>query len=151
MKITRKFIRESNLYTEVSNYLYNIFASPQNILSDEVILDDFQVRHLKEVLESYPLVKDLFIEEGIIEEEDRNPFKKDLSCEDIDNLDIVLDNVLHNIFEGQAMSVTYGAENNILTGERRDLRRRSLYVGAGYEVLLHTTRFDGTIIELRKR
>ena len=40
MKITRKFIRESNLYTEVSNYLYNIFASPQNILSDEVILDD---------------------------------------------------------------------------------------------------------------
>ena len=151
MKITRKFIRESNLYTEVSNYLYNIFASPQNILSDEVILDDFQVRHLKEVLERYPLVKDLFIEEGIIEEEDRNPFKKDLSCEDIDNLDIVLDNVLHNIFEGQAMSVTYGAENNILTGERRDLRRRSLYVGAGYEVLLHTTRFDGTIIELRKR
>lgn len=151
MKITRKFIRESNLYTEVSNYLYNIFASPQNILSDEVILDDFQVRHLKEVLERYPLVKDLFIEEGIIEEEDRNPFKKDLSCEDIDNLDIVLDNVLHNIFEGQSMSVTYGAEKNILTGERRDLRRRSLYVGAGYEVLLHTTTFDGTIIELRKR
>lgn len=151
MKITRKFIRESNLYTEVSNYLYNIFASPQNILSDEVILDDFQVRHLKEVLERYPLVKDLFIEEGIIEEEDRNPFKKDLSCEDIDNLDIVLDNVLHNIFEGQAMSVTYGAEKNITTGPRRELRRRSLYVGAGYEVLLHTTKNAGTIIELRKK
>ena len=49
------------------------------------------------------------------------------------------------------MSVTYGAEKNITTGPRRGLRRRSLYVGAGYEVLLHTTRFDGTIIELRKR
>lgn len=84
-------------------------------------------------------------------EEDRNPFKKDLSCEDIDNLDIVLDNVLHNIFKGQSMSVTYGAEKNITTGPRRGLRRRSLYVGAGYEVLLHTTRFDGTIIELRKK
>ena len=147
MKITRKFIRESNLYTEVSNYLYNIFASPQNILSDEVILDDFQVRHLKEVLERYPLVKDLFIKEGIIEEEDRNPFKKDLSCEDIDNLD----NVLHNIFEGQSMSVTYGAEKNITTGPRRGLRGRSLYVISGYEVILHTTKNAGTVIELRKK
>lgn len=74
-------------------------------------------------------------------------FLKILELEDIDNLD----NVLHNIFEGQSMSVTYGAEKNITTGPRRGLRRRSLYVGAGYEVLLHTTRFDGTIIELRKR
>ena len=151
MKITRKFIRESNLYTEVSNYLYNIFASPQNILSDEVILDDFQVRHLKEVLERYPLVKDLFIEEGIIEEEDRNPFKKDLSCEDIDNLDNVLQNALYNTFEERPLSICYDAENNILTGERRDLRKRALYVISGYEVILHTTKHAGTVIELRKK
>lgn len=151
MKITRKFIRESNLYTEVSNYLYNIFASPQNILSDEVILDDFQVRHLKEVLERYPLVKYLFIEEGIIEEEDRNPFKKDLSCEDINNLDNVLHNTLYNTFEEIPLSICYGAENNILTGERRDLRKRALYVIPGYEVILHTTKYAGTVIELRKK
>ena len=147
MKISRKFVRESNLYTEVSSYLYNIFASPQNILRDEVILDDFQVRHLKEVLERYPGLERLFIKEGLIEEEDKNPFKKDLSYEDINNLN----NTLYRVLGGEFIYVANNACSNIITGGRRDLQKRSLYVIPEYEVLLHTTTFGGKVIEIKKK
>jgi hypothetical protein len=99
------------------------------------------------MLKDYPLVKDLFIKEGLIKEEDRNPFKKDLSYDDINNLNTVL----HNVFEGNPLSVCHGAGNNILTGERGDLYKRAFYAFGGYEVLLHPTKYGGTVIELRKK
>ena len=151
MKITRKFIREACLPLEIYSYLINIASTLENIFLDEIILSKIQEATLNNMLKDYPLVKDLFIEEGIIEEEDRNPFKKDLSCEDIDNLDNVLHNALYNTFEERPLSICYDAENNILTGERRDLRKRALYVISGYEVILHTTKHAGTVIELRKK
>ena len=147
MKITRKFIREACLPLEIYSYLINIASTLENIFLYEIILSKIQEATLNNMLKDYPLAKELFIKEGLIQEEDRNPFKKDLSTNDINNLQ----NALDNTFEGGPLAISYGAENNILTGERRDLRRRSLYVGAGYEVLLHTTKNAGTVIELRKK
>jgi hypothetical protein len=145
MKLTRKFIREACLPLEIYSYLINIASTLENIFLDEIVLSKSQEATLNNMLKDYPLVKDLFIKEGLIEE-DRNPFKKDLSCEDIKNLNTVL----HNVFEVKPLAICYGAENNILTGERGDLYKRALYVIPGYEVLLHTTKHAGTVIELQK-
>ena len=147
MKITRKFIREACLPLEIYSYLINIASTLENIFLDEIILSKIQEATLNNMLKDYPLAKELFIKEGLIQEEDRNPFKKDLSTNDINNLQ----NALDNTFEGSPLAISYGAENNILTGERRDLRKRALYVISGYEVILHTTKYAGTVIELRKK
>lgn len=147
MKITRKFIREACLPLEIYSYLINIASTLENIFLDEIILSKIQEATLNNMLKDYPLAKELFIKEGLIQEEDRNPFKKDLSINDINNLQ----NALDNTFEGRPLAISYGAENNILTGERRDLRKRALYVMSSYEVILHTTKRAGTVIELRKK
>lgn len=146
MKITRKFIREACLLLEIYSYLINIASSLENVFQDEIILSKSQEDVLNNMLKDYPLVKELFIKEGLIEEEDRNPFRKDLSREDINNLNTAL----RNIFEGQPLSVCHCAGNNIITGERGDLRKRVLYVIPGYEVILHPTKYVGTVIELQK-
>jgi hypothetical protein len=146
MKLTRKFIREACLPLEIYSYLINIASTLENIFLDEIILSKIQEATLNNMLKDYPLVKDLFIKEGLIEE-DRNPFKKDLSYDDINNLNTVL----HNVFEGKPLDICYDAGNNIITGERRDLYKRALYVIPGYEVLLHPTKYGGTVIELRKK
>jgi hypothetical protein len=147
MRLTRKFIREACLPVKIYSYLINIASTLENVFQDEIILSKIQEATLTNMLKDYPLVKDLFIKEGLIKEKDRNPFREDLSCEDIKNLNTVL----HNIFEGQPLGICYDAVNNITTGAREDLGKRALYVIPGYEVLLHTTTFDGTIIELRKK
>lgn len=147
MKITRKFIREACLPLEIYSYLINIASTLENIFLDEIMLSKSQEATLINKVKDHPRVKDLFIEEGLIEEEDKNPFKKDLSTSDINNLQ----NTLDNTFEGRPLAISYGAENDILTGERRDLRKRALYVIPGYEVILHTTKRAGTVIELRKK
>ena len=147
MKITRKFIREACLPLEIYSYLINIASTLENIFLDEIILSKIQEATLNNMLKDYPLAKELFIKEGLIQEEDRNPFKKDLSTNDINNLQ----NALDNTFEGGPLVISCDAENNILTGERRDLRKRALYVISGYEVILHTTKHAGTVIELRKK
>ena len=151
MKITRKFIREfireACLPLEIYSYLINIASTLENIFLDEIILSEIQEATLNNMLKDYPLTKELFIKGGLIQEEDRNPFKKDLSTNDINNLQ----NALYNTFEGRPLTICYGAGNNILTGKRRDLQKRALYVPYGYEVILHTTKHAGTVIELRKK
>lgn len=147
MKITRKFIREACLPLEIYSYLINIASTLENIFLDEIILSKIQEATLNNMLKDYPLAKELFIKEGLIQKEDRNPFKKDLSTSDINNLQ----NTLDNTFKGRPLAISHGAENDILTGERRDLRNRALYVISDYEVILHTTKRAGTVIELRKK
>lgn len=147
MRLTRKFIREACLPLEIYSYLINIASTLENVFQDEIVLSKIQEATLNNMLKDYPLVKDLFIKEGLIQEKDRNPFRKDLSYDDINNLNTVL----CNVFEGKPLGICYDAGNNIITGGRKDLEKRSLYVIPGYEVLLHTTIFDGTIIELRKK
>jgi len=90
MKITRKFIREACLPVEVHSYLFNIASSSDNIFQEEITLSKIQEATLNNMLKDYPLVKELFVKEGLIEEEDRNPFKKDLSTNDINNLQIAV-------------------------------------------------------------
>lgn len=147
MRLTRKFIREACLPLEIYSYLINIASTLENVFQDEIVLSKIQEATLNNMLKDYPLAKELFIKEGLIQEEDRNPFKKDLSTSDINNLQ----NALDNTFEGRLLAICYDAENNILTGERRDLRKRALYVISGYEVILHTTKYAETVIELRKK
>lgn len=147
MKITRKFIREACLPLEIYSYLINIASTLENVFQDEIVLSKIQEATLINMLKKYPPVKDLFIEEGIIEEEDKNPFKKDLSCEDLNNLR----QALYDTFNGQSVDVSYGSEMNIVAGPRDDLRERSLYVDKDYEVILHPTKYEGTVIEIRKK
>lgn len=73
MKITRKFIREACLPLEIYSYLINIASTLENIFLDEIILSKIQEATLNNMLKDYPLAKEFFIKEGIIEEEDRNP------------------------------------------------------------------------------
>lgn len=92
-------------------------------------------------------IKKYLQKEGLIEEEDKNPFKKDLSSEDIKDLN----NVLRNTFDGNPLGICESAGENIVTGERRELEKRSLYVIPGYQVILHNTKYGGTVIEIKKR
>lgn len=96
MKLTRKFIREYCYADDIRNYLCYIASLPHNIVQDEITLSDNEKASLMNILNKYPCSKKFFIKEGLIEEEeDKNPFKKDLSTNDINNLQ----NVLYNIFE----------------------------------------------------
>ena len=147
MKLTRKFIREACLPVEIYSYLFNIASTLENVFQDEIVLSKIQEAALISILERYPRVKELFIKEGLIEEEDKNPFKKDLSSEDIKDLN----NVLRNTFDGNPLGICGSAMGNIVTGERRELEKRSLYVIPGYEVILHNTKYGGTVIEIKKR
>ncbi len=113
MKITRKFIREACLPVEIHSYLINIASTLENIFQDEIVLSKIQEATLINKVKDHPRVKDLFIEEGLIEEEDKNPFKKDLSYEDINNLN----NTLYRVLGGEFIYVTSNACSNIITAK----------------------------------
>ena len=147
MKITRKFIREACLLLEIYSYLINIASSLENVFQDEIILSKSQEDVLNNMLKDYPLVKELFIKEGLIEEEDRNPFRKDLSRDDITNLN----SALYKVLGDRGMCIATDTCNSIMTGEKPDLYKRAFYAFSGYEVLLHPTKYEGTVIELRKK
>ena len=85
MKLTRKFIRELCLPVEIHSYLINIASSSDNIFQEEITLSKIQEATLNNMLKEYPLVKELFVKEGLIQEEDRNPFKKCLTSEEYSN------------------------------------------------------------------
>ena len=147
MKITRKFIREACLPVEIYNYLFSIASTLENVFQDEIVLSKIQEATLINKVKDNPRAKDLFIEEGLIEEEDKNPFKKDLSTENIKDLN----SVLYRVLGGGAMCIATDTCSSIMTGEKKDLYKRAFYVFSNYEILLHPTKYGGTVIEIKKR
>ncbi len=146
MKLTRKFIREACLPVKIYSYLINIASTLENVFQDEIVLSKIQEATLNNMLKDYPLVKDLFIKEGLIEE-DRNPFKKNISREEYHNLN----SELYKVLGDRGMCIATDTCNSIMIGEKPDLYKRAFYAFSGYEVLLHPTKYGGTVIELRKK